>query len=62
MSDHIFQEAYGRVRGRHTDQEWFSLTPRQITEAIYREMRIIDQERVGAGSSDAPPQLPVAAE
>ena len=59
MSDHIFEDAYGRVRARHSDQEWFSLTPRQITEAIYREMRVIDQERLAAAE---PPSIAVAAE
>lgn len=69
MSDQIFQEAYGRVRSRHTDQEWFSLTPQQITDAIYREMRVIDQQRVDAaiegGSSraaDRSLRLSIAAE
>jgi hypothetical protein len=45
MTDFVFQEAYGRVRGRHSDQEWFTMTPRQITEAIYEEIRLVDQER-----------------
>ena len=46
MSDHIFQDAYARVRGRHDDQSWFALSPRQITDSIYREIREIDRERV----------------
>ena len=48
MSDHIFQDAYARVRGRHTDQAWFALSPREITDPIYREMRVIDSDRVGS--------------
>jgi hypothetical protein len=46
MGDHIFQDAYSRVRGRHNDQDWFSLSPRQITDSIYSEIRAIDRERV----------------
>jgi hypothetical protein len=46
MSDHIFQDAYARVRGRHDDQSWFALSPREITDSIYREIRVIDRERL----------------
>ena len=46
MSDQIFQDAYTRVRGRHDDQSWFALSPREITNSIYREMRTIDRERL----------------
>ncbi len=49
MSDQIVQESYTRVRSRFTDEAWFSLPPRQITDAIYREMRQIDAERTGSG-------------
>jgi hypothetical protein len=59
MSDRIFQDAYARVRGRHDDQSWFALSPREITDSIYREIRNIDIERA-AGADFAP--LPVAAE
>jgi hypothetical protein len=48
VSDQVFQNAYARVRGRHTDQAWFALSPREITDSIYREIRIIDGERVRA--------------
>jgi hypothetical protein len=46
MNDQIFQEAYARVRGRYDDLAWFALSPRQITDCIYREMRLIDRERL----------------
>ncbi len=46
MSDHTFQDAYARVRARHDDQSWFSLSPRQITDAIYQEIRALDRERL----------------
>jgi hypothetical protein len=46
MSEHTFQDAYARVRGRHDDQSWFSLSPRQITDSIYREIRALDRERL----------------
>jgi hypothetical protein len=46
MSDHIFQDAYTRVRGRHNDQGWYALSQREITDSIYREIRAIDRERL----------------
>jgi hypothetical protein len=61
MSDHVFQDAYARVRGRHGDQDWFALSPRQITDSIYREIRILDQERVRADDADFA-AMPIAAE
>lgn len=48
MSDQIFLDAYARVRGRHDDQVWYSLSPREITDSIYREIRLIDVERLAA--------------
>lgn len=45
MSDATFQEAYARVRSRHSEEAWLALTPRQITEAIYGEIRMIDAKR-----------------
>jgi hypothetical protein len=61
MSDRIFQDAYARVRGRHSDQAWFALSPREITDSIYREIRIIDRERL-TNTDGASSSLPVAAE
>jgi hypothetical protein len=45
MSDGGFQEAYARVRSRFTEEAWIALTPRQITDLIYREIRELDAER-----------------
>jgi hypothetical protein len=61
MSDHIFQEAYARVRARHDDQSWFALSPREITESIYSEIRVIDRERMMRAQADIVP-IAVAAE
>jgi hypothetical protein len=61
MSDQIFQDAYARVRGRHDDQTWFALSPREITDSIYREIRDLDRERVMRAESDFVP-MAVAAE
>jgi hypothetical protein len=61
MNDQIFQDAYARVRGRHDDQAWFSLSPRQITDAIYREIRLIDRERLTQVEAEVP-RLAAAAE
>jgi hypothetical protein len=61
MNDHIFQDAYTRVRGRHDDLAWFALSPRQITDAIYREIRNIDRERMMSAEVEFIP-MAVAAE
>jgi hypothetical protein len=61
MNDQIFQDAYSRVRGRHDDQAWFALSPRQITDSIYREIRSIDRERLVSAEADFVP-MAVAAE
>ncbi len=61
MSDHIFQDAYARVRGRHDDQSWFAMSPREITDSIYREIRTIDRERLAQLESDFAP-MAIAAE
>ena len=45
MSDPVFQQAFATVRGSWSDDAWSSLTPRQITEAIYLEIRRIDAVR-----------------
>ncbi len=55
MSDRIFQDAYARVRGRHDDQTWFALSPREITDSIYREIRIMDRERMISAEADLQP-------
>jgi hypothetical protein len=52
MSDHIFQDAYARVRGRHDDRAWFALSPREITDSIYQEIRAIDRERLAQASAE----------
>lgn len=61
MSDHTFQDAYVRVRARHDDQSWFSLSPRQITDAIYQEIRVLDRERL-IQKAKAYPMMAIAAE
>lgn len=61
MSDQTFQDAYARVRGRHNDQAWFALTPREIADLIYREIRVIDAERLTCPEADFTP-MAVAAE
>ena len=61
MSDHTFQDAYARVRGRHDDQAWFTFSPREITDSIYREIRAIDRERMMHVQTDFMP-MAIAAE
>jgi hypothetical protein len=62
LNDQIFQQAYARVRGRHTDQSWLMLTPREITSLIYQEMREIDLQRSLPANSDPTPHITLAAE
>lgn len=45
MSDPVFQAAFNRVRSRHSDRAWFALSPREITDSIYQEIRSLDRER-----------------
>ena len=42
MTDPVFQQAYETIRNSHSDEAWNALTPRQITELIYQEIRRID--------------------
>lgn len=51
MSDALFQEAYARARSRFSEDAWLALNPRQITDAIYKEIRDIDAERVAAAGA-----------
>ncbi len=60
MSDQVFQTAYARVRRRHSDQAWFALSPREITDSIYREIRIIDSERLRSVDISVPPMAMAA--
>ena len=55
MSDQIFQQAYDRVRHRHSEDAWLALSPRQITEAIYQEMRQIDAEIIRQRQAEPTP-------
>lgn len=61
MSEHTFQEAYTRVRARHDNHAWFALSPREITDSIYREIRAIDCERLMHAQADFVP-IAIAAE
>lgn len=54
MTDPVFQQAYDTVRRAYTDEAWHALTPRQITDAIYREIRRLDAERQGPDPAPMP--------
>jgi hypothetical protein len=55
MTDPVFQQAYATVRRSCSDEEWAALTPRQIADAIYREIRRIDAgEATDAAQTAAP--------
>jgi hypothetical protein len=45
MTDRTFQEAYDRAQSSYNNNDWQALSPHQVTEAIYRELRAIDAER-----------------
>ena len=53
MSDQIVETAHGRVRSRYTNAAWYALSPRAITDAIYREIEQIDAERLAGLLSDS---------
>jgi hypothetical protein len=44
MTEPVFQQAFETVRKSYSDEAWNGLTPRQITEAIYQEIRRIDAD------------------
>ncbi len=62
MTDQVFQDAYVRVRARHSDQAWFNLSPREITSAIYSEIRAIDRERTMLSHNELVAPITLAAE
>jgi hypothetical protein len=45
INDHAFIEAFVRARGRHSNAEWSRLSPRQIAEAVHREIGTINAEQ-----------------
>jgi hypothetical protein len=47
--DDVFQIAAERARQSYTDNQWNALRPSDQCAAIYREMRLLDDERVSTG-------------
>lgn len=45
MSD-FFNEAYRRARSRFSADQWLSMPPQQVTQAIYEAMREMDAATV----------------
>lgn len=45
QEENIFVEAFVRVRGRYSNEEWSRLSSREIAEAVHREIEVIDAER-----------------
>jgi len=62
MSDLIFQDAYARVRSRYSNQDWVTLSPREVTTLIYQEMREIDLSRTTGATSETRRAVAIAAE
>ena len=60
MSDQVFTQAYARVRARFSNRTWQNLSPREITDELFKEMRVLDLQY--ANDDAAPTQLPIAAE
>ena len=46
MADDSFQLAAERARGAYSLSEWINMRPREQSDAIYRELRLIDAVRV----------------
>ena len=53
VTDPVFQQAFETVRKSYSDEAWNALTPRQISDAIYREIRRIDAERAAQATTSA---------
>lgn len=51
--DAIFSKAFAAARAGYSDVAWESLAPRERTEAIYREMRRLDQTGIADRRSSA---------
>jgi CheY-like chemotaxis protein len=45
MDDPAFKNAFANIRLKHGPQGWFKLSPRQIADEIYREIRAFDAEK-----------------
>lgn len=48
VTDPVFRQAFETVRASYSDEAWNALTPRQITELIYQEIRRIDAENAAS--------------
>ena len=44
--DRIVDTAYNKIRSRYKNDAWFALSPRTITDFLYKEIRKIDAERL----------------
>lgn len=56
VSDQAFIKAYVRVRARYTNRTWQNVSAREITDEIYKEMRLLDlqlSEEMGENSYNA---------
>jgi hypothetical protein len=62
MGDQAFTKAFTRIRGRYTSATWQNLSAREITDLIYREMHLLDQQFVSAGEQAVVEPMRLAAE
>ena len=46
--------AIRNVEGRQSSYDWWALTPRQRTEAIYGELRRLDADKLARGIEGSP--------
>jgi hypothetical protein len=60
MNDAVFRGAYVRVRARYDDQAWAALPSKDVTDLIYREIRVIDLERLMPAGADVHTRAVVA--
>ena len=44
--DPLVLQAITNVSSRYSEEDWWALTPRQRTRAIYDEIRMLDAERM----------------
>jgi hypothetical protein len=45
QEDNVFVEAFVRVRGRYSNDEWSRLSSHEIAEAVLREIDAMDAEK-----------------
>jgi hypothetical protein len=62
VRDQAFAQAYVRVRARYTARTWQNVSAREITDEIYKEMRLLDLQISDEANANSWSELRLAAE